>query len=272
MSNNKLEQRIRHSLDAELSGLGTTSWQRNQFFENATGGNKVKKKITYSLVLAAVLIIALAGIAYAVTNALGILDYAKSGRLETEVPDDAAMQIIHDLAKVETEHATFVYREVLYDGKSFYVVYDIIPKEKGMLIFDAPRDESWYFQTHFNPDGQEMKEDSRTIIDRWDEGCYTSAWEVDIDISAVDDEDYIGVYGANVGTLDEKTGIFTGQMGVNFESMKQERKIVLGVSIRPVPDMHDEYSVDYDNQECAYIEHVFQAADTGSMANPKGQE
>lgn len=261
MKDNRLEQQVQHSLNAELSGLSTTSWQRSQFFENATGGKKVKRKLTYSLVLAIALIIALAGIAYAVTNALGILDYAISGKLDTEVSDDAAQQIIHDLEKVETEHATFVYREVLYNGKALHVVYDIIPKDKGMLIFDAPRDESWYFQTHFNPDREEMMEDNRTIIDRWDEGGYTSAWEVDIDISTVDDEDFIGVYGANTGTLDEETGIFTGQMEVPFESMKQERKIVLGVSIRPVPDVHDEYSVDYDNQECAYIEHTFHAAD-----------
>ena len=270
MKDNTLGQRIQHSLNAELSGLGTTFRQRSRFFENATGGNKVKRKLTYSLVLAIALIIALAGIAYAVTNALGILDYAKSGKLDTEVSDDDAAQIIHDLAKEETEHATFVYREVLYNGKALHVVYDIIPKDKGMLIFDAPRDESWYFLTHFNPDRQEMKEDGRTITDRWDEGGYTSAWEVDIDISTVDGEDFIGVYGANTGTLDEETGVFTGQIEVPFESMKQERKIALGVSIRPVPDVHDEYSFDYDNQECAYIERVFRAADP-DVQQPEGR-
>ena len=57
MKDNRLEQRIQHSLNAELSGLNTTSWQRNQFFENATGGNKVKRKLTYSLVLAIVLLL-----------------------------------------------------------------------------------------------------------------------------------------------------------------------------------------------------------------------
>ena len=39
MKDNRLEQRIQHSLNAELSGLNTASWQRDQFFENATGGN-----------------------------------------------------------------------------------------------------------------------------------------------------------------------------------------------------------------------------------------
>lgn len=221
------------------------------------------KKLTFSLVMAIVLIIVLSGNAYTVTNALGILDYAKSGRLETEVSEDAASQIIHDLAIVETEHATFIYREVLYDGKTLYVVYDIIPKEKDMLIFDASRDESWYFLTHFYPNSQDKNEDVRTIIDRWDEGSYSSAWEVDIDISMVDDEAFFGVYGACVGTLDEETGSFTALIEVPFESMKPVRKINLGVSIRPVLDMHDDYSIDYDNQECAYIEHVFQATDTG---------
>ena len=57
MKDNRLEQRIQHSLNAELSGLNTTSWQRNQFFENATGGTKVKRKLTYSLVLAIVLLL-----------------------------------------------------------------------------------------------------------------------------------------------------------------------------------------------------------------------
>ena len=57
MKDNRLEQRIQHSLNAELSGLNTTSWQRDQFFANATGGKKVKRKLTYSLVLTIVLVL-----------------------------------------------------------------------------------------------------------------------------------------------------------------------------------------------------------------------
>ena len=60
MKDKKLEQQIRHSLNAELSGLKTTSWQRDQFFENATGGYKVKRKFSYGLVLAIVLLLAAA--------------------------------------------------------------------------------------------------------------------------------------------------------------------------------------------------------------------
>ena len=60
MKDKKLEQQIQHSLNAELSGLNTTSWQRDQFFENATGGYKVKRKLSYGLVLAIVLLLAAA--------------------------------------------------------------------------------------------------------------------------------------------------------------------------------------------------------------------
>ena len=46
MKDNSMELRIQHSLNAELSGLNTTSWQRDQYFENATGGIKVKRKLS----------------------------------------------------------------------------------------------------------------------------------------------------------------------------------------------------------------------------------
>ena len=60
MKDKELEMRIQHSLNAELSGLNTTSWQRDKYFENATGGYKVKRKLTYGLVLAIVLLLAAA--------------------------------------------------------------------------------------------------------------------------------------------------------------------------------------------------------------------
>ena len=60
MKDKELELRIQQSLNAELSGLNTTSWQRDKYFENATGGYKVKRKLTYGLVLAIVLLLAAA--------------------------------------------------------------------------------------------------------------------------------------------------------------------------------------------------------------------
>lgn len=57
MKDKRIEGRIQHSLNAELSGLRTTSYQRDRFFENATGGYKVKRKISIAFVLAAALLL-----------------------------------------------------------------------------------------------------------------------------------------------------------------------------------------------------------------------
>ena len=57
MKDKRLEERIQHSLNAELSGFCTSAWQRERCFENATGGRNVKRKIPAALVLAAALLL-----------------------------------------------------------------------------------------------------------------------------------------------------------------------------------------------------------------------
>ena len=261
MKDNRLEQRIQHSLNAELSGLNTTSWQRDQFFENATGGNKVKRKLTYSLVLAIVmLLIAATALAAAITNGFGLMDFWKDTRDNVEIPEDAGQYIEHDLAEEETEHFTVRFREALYDGKTCHIVYDVIPRSKELLLFDKPLDEYWYAQTRLNADIEEMLEDGRTILDRWDEGGYASGWQVDIDVGS-DTED-IREYSSE-GVLDEETGIYTGQIDVTLGSLREERTLRFIVRMLPLQDMHDEESMDYDHDEYVHMERTFHAAMSG---------
>ena len=261
MKDNRLEQRIQHSLNAELSGLNTTSCQRNQFFENATGGTKVKRKLTYSLVLAIVmLLIAATALAAAITNGFGLMDFWKDTRDNVEIPEDAGQYIEHDLAEEETEHFTVRFREALYDGKTCHIVYDVIPRNKELLLFDKPLDEYWYAQTHLNPDHEKMKVDGRTILDRWDEGGYASGWQVDIDVGS-DTED-IREYSSE-GVLDEETGIYTGQIDVTLGSLREERTLRFIVRMLPLQDMHDEESLDYDHGEYVHMERTFHAATSG---------
>ena len=261
MKDNRLEQRIQHSLNAELSGLNTTSCQRNQFFENATGGTKVKRKLTYSLVLAIVmLLIAATALAAAITNGFGLMDFWKDTRDNVEIPEDAGQYIEHDLAEEETEHFTVRFREALYDGKTCHIVYDVIPRNKELLLFDKPLDEYWYAQTHLNPDHEKMKVDGRTILDRWDEGGYASGWQVDIDVGS-DTED-IREYSSE-GVLDEETGIYTGQIDVTLGSLREERTLRFIVRMLPLQDMHDEESMDYDHDEYVHMERTFHAAISG---------
>ena len=263
MKDNRLEQRIQHSLNAELSGLNTTSWQRNQFYENATGGTKVKRKLTYSLVLAIVmLLIAATALAAAITNGFGLMDFWKDTRDNVEIPEDAGQYIEHDLAVEETEHFTVRFREALYDGKTCHIVYDVIPRSKELLLFDKPLDEYWYAQTHLNSDLEKMKADGRTILDRWDEGGYTSGWQVDIDVGS--DTDTIGETSSRSnGILDEETGIYTGQLDISIGSLKEERTLWFNVWMVPLKDMHDEESLDYDHGEYVHMERTFHAAMSG---------
>ncbi|MBR1708476.1 MAG: hypothetical protein IJ719_06585 [Clostridia bacterium] len=263
MKDNRLEQRIQHSLNAELSGLNTTSWQRDQFFENATGGTKVKRKLTYSLVLAIVmLLIAATALAAAITNGFGLMDFWKDTRDNVEIPEDAGQYIEHDLAVEETEHFTVRFREALYDGKTCHIVYDVIPRSKELLLFDKPLDEYWYAQTRLNADIEEMLEDGRTILDRWDEGGYTSGWQVDIDVGS--DTDTIGETSSRSnGILDEETGIYTGQLDISIGSLKEERTLWFNVWMVPMKDMHDEESMDYDHGEYVHMERTFHAAMSG---------
>ena len=261
MKNNRLEQRIQHSLNAELSGLNTTSWQRNQFYENATGGTKVKRKLTYSLVLAIVmLLIAATAVAAAITNGFGLLDFWKNSWGDPEIPADAEKYIEHDTVVDETEHFTVCFRESSYDGKTCHVVYDVIPKSKDLFLFEGYLDENWYGMTHLNPDREKMKEDGRTILDKWNEGGFTSGWIVDIDTGS-DDED-IDEY-SSTGVLNEETGVYTGQIIVPLKTLKEERTIWFSVRMLPLTDMQDENSFDYDHAENGYMERTFHAAVSG---------
>ena len=88
MNDKRFEEQIRQSLNAELSGLNTTSRQRDQFFENATGGYKVKRKLTYGLVLAIVLLLAAAtAVAVALLSAQEVVEQVAVPMAQENDPD-----------------------------------------------------------------------------------------------------------------------------------------------------------------------------------------
>jgi len=57
MKNEVMARQVRQSLNATLSGLSTTPWQRDRFYLNATGGYKVKKRIPLGLILVIALLL-----------------------------------------------------------------------------------------------------------------------------------------------------------------------------------------------------------------------
>ena len=116
MKDNRLEQRIQHSLNAELSGLNTTSWQRNQFFENATGGTKVKRKLTYSIVLAIVLLL----IAATALAAVAGIIFAKRVSA-TEIADQALLKTYGITAQMQSQ---FIRETAEGEGGTTVVTYE----------------------------------------------------------------------------------------------------------------------------------------------------
>lgn len=253
-------EKMHKAIDSTLSGLQGDPWLFQRISSRASEGEIiVKKKISVGLVLAIVLLLA-AVTAFAITNGFGLLDFWKNSWGDAEIPADAEKYIEHDTVVDETEHFTVCFRESSYDGKTCHVVYDVIPKSKDLFLFEGYLDENWYGMTHLNPDREKMKEDGRTILDRWNEGGFTSGWIIDTDAGS-DDED-IGEY-SSTGVLNEETGVYTGQITVPLKTLKEERTIWFSVRMLPLTDMQDENSFDYDHEENAYMERNFHAAVSG---------
>ena len=183
----------------------------------------MKRKLTYSLSLALIIALMLAtmGVAFALTNGFGILDFARNAREDVEVPADAEQYIDHDLLVSETEHFTVSFRETSYDGKTCHLVYDVIPKSKDVLLINCPTDESWYGLTHLNLDREAMAADNRTILDRWEEGGYTSAWEVDSSV-------LVGRDGR--AFLDRDVGVCLTAVAVASAALPETRQFISVVS------------------------------------------
>lgn len=99
MKNKRIEERIQHSLNAELSGWRTTSYQRDKFYENATGGCKVKKKIsTVAILVAALMLFTVTAFAVGFLSGWGHIEQAMDIAVEYDEYDkwslDAKIRLI----------------------------------------------------------------------------------------------------------------------------------------------------------------------------------
>ncbi len=246
MKDKRMEERIQHSLNAALSGLRTTSYQRDQFFENATGGDKVKRKLPVVAVLAAALML-LTVTAFALTKGFGLWDFIGAHE-EKEIPPNAEQYTLHELGTLNTEHFTVNIREGYYDGTTIHLIYDVIAKDKGMLLLSngTGMDESWYGITHLLYD--RTLDDGRTILDRWNEGGYTSCWITDVNIETDENMPYGGE-----AIWDEANGMLTGQIEYPFRQLKTDRTLSFTFQASPLKDIRDENSMDDDREESGVL-------------------
>lgn len=73
MKDNQMKDLFQQALNAELSGLRTSSLQRDQLYQNAVGGYKVKRKLTVGFVFVLMLILVMA-----TAMAIGLSNYFDS--------------------------------------------------------------------------------------------------------------------------------------------------------------------------------------------------
>ena len=94
MNNEMMKKRIQQALNAETSGVRTSEAERARLFENATGGIKVKRKLTVGLVFAIVLVLlAAAAVATVLLTHQEIVEQVAVPMAQEEGPKDGMMRV-----------------------------------------------------------------------------------------------------------------------------------------------------------------------------------
>lgn len=264
----KMDRKSFHTaIDTTLSGLQENPYLYQRVIAQENGKDGIMlKRIPISIVLVLVLLFTATCVAFALTNGFGILDFARGRRDNVEIPADADRYILNEVSTIECAHATVVFREAAYDGRTFHMTYDVVPKSKQVLLCDCPLDESWYAFTHLDFQEEDLQRDHRTIADRVAEGGYSTIWNVDFDLTDPTDTEYIYEYGSMGSVLNEETGVFTSTVEIPYEVLRTQRQVRLSIRLLPLTDIHDEFSYDYDRSEIAAMVYDLQAAVSGEEA------
>lgn len=107
---------------------------KNEANHRATKPNRTKR---VSLLVAAITIcVLLSGVALAVTNAWGVLDFLHERKNGTEVLPQASGIVQTNVPQVaeETDFASFSVREAAFDGHNFYIIVDVKPASDEYLL------------------------------------------------------------------------------------------------------------------------------------------
>lgn len=231
------------AIDTTLSGLQADPWLAQRVVSRERTSEPVmKKKLSIGFVLMIFLILTVFT-AFALTNGFGLFDFIGTNS-EKDIPQNVEQYTMHELGTLSTEHFTVNIREGYYDGITIHLIYDVIPKDKGMLLLsNGPgMDESWYGITHLQYDRN--LDDGKTILDRWGEGGYTSCWITDVSIETDENMCYSGE-----AIWDEANGMLTGQIEYPFSQLRTDRTLSFVFQASPLKNVHDENSMDYDRSE-----------------------
>lgn len=168
MDEHKQKERVRHSVDARLSGLQGDPWLAKRVLANAKGEQKVKKKISVGLVLALVLVLAAVTALAAMTlNALYEKTLEKEGQSgliqDWSISDKVALVdwMVEAGVELNEEQVAKLHNDSLSDADKgtlameiiggYYPArdgiltsVDIIAKEKGPIEYWTLEDKAWF--------------------------------------------------------------------------------------------------------------------------------
>lgn len=129
----KHENFIRESLEQNLSGLHVSRQQQIDMIDEITGGRKMKRKIPFSIVLAAVLILT-SVTAFAIANYYSVLDFVADGK-----PSAAFEEAVVPVGKTaESNGLSFTLGDAVFDGKNLMFTMNITASDGAEPVYVYP--------------------------------------------------------------------------------------------------------------------------------------
>ena len=241
-------EELSHALHRQMEGVQVSPQLRWRTLAAARGKEEkpiMKKKLSAALA-AALIIAALSAVALAAAGRAGILDFL-SRYQGAYIPDNAGDFIESDVAALEEDALTIRVRELYYDGRTARMTVDVTPKDAKTLLLgtDCSMLDRW--QSLAQPmDGSWDDADTRTVLDVYHAGGYTSAYRISLWTS----EAAMGcANGAMDYTLGED-GTLTIYLEQSYDSDLPEREIALVVDAIPFADPEDDI-LDFDARRTA---------------------
>ena len=217
------------------------------------GVRTLKKQIGWVLAVVLVILLALSVAGY---GQEGIPDRIDEDRYDIEVTAVPVQPVHADDTAIDSTHFSVIFRNPFYDGNEASITYDVIPKDKGILLAGRNPNEMIRVLTLVDEEKGQICEENKTVLNLWDDGNYDAFYLVEVNhVDDVSGVEFVRHYGdGSVGILDMETGTYTGEIVVHFDQYKPERNLFFSVRMLPFNDIHDENSENYDLSENASIE------------------
>ena len=237
---------LSHALHRQMEGVRVSPQLRRQTLAAAQGKGEIpimKRKISAALA-AALIIAALSAVALAAAGHAGILDFL-SRYQGAYIPDNAGDFIESDVATLEEGALTVSVRELYYDGRTARMTIDVTPKDERILLLgtDCSMLDGWQNLTH-PLDGSWNDADTRTVLDVYRAGNYTSAYRISLWTSETAAGSADGAMDYTLG----EDGTLTVYLEQSYDSDLPERDIALVVDAIPFADPEGD-TLDFDARQ-----------------------